>query len=429
MKTKYFAALYGMMFLAALLLSGCGGGLSYDNANKAYEKGQYDRALKLYQQILKDPKNKYFNRANFMVGEIYKHQLKWDDAMKYYQVAADNEGATYLGSQAKNRLSQIRDGVKVVKESRSTYDNTPKEENTPQELKDAAAEALFKLGETYGGPLENYPEATKWYKKLGEEFPNHPRARQAQLNIGNIYFYKLYNYQDGWPEYSKVMEKWPNSFEASSAKETLITTKKWLDAILEDQQFIKQKQRISDDALKSGAVSRIGPNQKYSFNSEPVAQAYLRIGDYWRLNLKNYPNAIKTYQKLIEELPFELFVVGDAQFKIGLLHQEIGDFDRAVEAYQILLDNWPQSYRRNEAVYNMAICHETMQDYENAYKYYQAYMSFGDKQEFYRAAEQKVRQYEYDGDGDGFPFWKEQQAGTSDQDPKSHPGVKVSQAK
>jgi hypothetical protein len=77
----------------------------------------------------------------------------------------------------------------------------------------------------------------------------------------------------------------------------------------------------------------------------------------------------------------------------------------------------------------MAICYETMQDYENAYKYYQAYMSFGDKQEFYRAAEQKVRQYEYDGDGDGFPFWKEQQAGTSDQDKNSYPGVKVSQAK
>lgn len=428
---KYFATFLIINLALALTLSGCGGGLGYDNASKSFQKGEYDRALKLYEQIVKaGPKGRYFNRANFMIGEIYRHQFKWDEALKHYQVAVDKEGATYLGSQSRLRISQVRDGVKVIKEARATYDNTPKPyENNDAAINDAAAEALFKLGETYGGSLESYQEAIKWYKKLVDEFPSHSRSSQAQLNIGNIYFYRLHNYKDGWPEYTKVMEKWPNSFQSSSAKETLITTKKWLDAILEDQQFIKRKQRISDEAVKTGAIARMGPNQKYGFNSETVAQAYIRIGDYWRINLKNYPAAIETYQTLIKDLPFEIYVAGDAQFKTGLLYQEIGEFDKATDAYQTLLDKWPQSFRRNETVYNMAICYETMQDYENAYKFYQAYMSFGEKEEFYRGAEQKVRQYEYDEDKDGFPFWQEQRAGTSDQNPKSRPDMKVSQAR
>lgn len=59
MKAKVMATVYSMMFLAALFLSGCGSALRYDNAAKAYEKGQYDQALKLYQQIVKEsPKGK-----------------------------------------------------------------------------------------------------------------------------------------------------------------------------------------------------------------------------------------------------------------------------------------------------------------------------------------------------------------------------------
>ena len=42
---------------------------------------------------------------------------------------------------------------------------------------------------------------------------------------------------------------------------------------------------------------------------------------------------------------------------------------------------------------------------------------------YLREAEQIVRQYELDQDEDGYLFYQEQEAGTSDQDANSHPGM------
>ena len=42
---------------------------------------------------------------------------------------------------------------------------------------------------------------------------------------------------------------------------------------------------------------------------------------------------------------------------------------------------------------------------------------------YLREAEQIVRQYELDQDDDGYKFYEEQEAGTSDQDASSHPGM------
>jgi len=39
--------------------------------------------------------------------------------------------------------------------------------------------------------------------------------------------------------------------------------------------------------------------------------------------------------------------------------------------------------------------------------------------------EHKVRQFEVDEDGDGFMFYQERKAGTSDIDPDFHPGVSL----
>jgi hypothetical protein len=40
---------------------------------------------------------------------------------------------------------------------------------------------------------------------------------------------------------------------------------------------------------------------------------------------------------------------------------------------------------------------------------------------YYREAQQIVRQFELDQDEDGFMFYREQEAGTSDQDPNDKP--------
>jgi hypothetical protein len=50
-------------------------------------------------------------------------------------------------------------------------------------------------------------------------------------------------------------------------------------------------------------------------------------------------------------------------------------------------------------------------------------MSIDKEGKYYREAEQIVRQYELDQDGDGFKFYVEQKAGTSDKDSNDNPDV------
>ena len=84
----------------------------------------------------------------------------------------------------------------------------------------------------------------------------------------------------------------------------------------------------------------------------------------------------------------------------------------------------PESTWRNEAVYQQAVCYRSIREFGAAYEGFKAYMSItkGDVP-YLREAEQIVRQYELDQDEDGYKFYEEQEAGTSDQDASSHPGM------
>ncbi|MBM3236889.1 tetratricopeptide repeat protein [Candidatus Poribacteria bacterium] len=151
-----------------------------------------------------------------------------------------------------------------------------------------------------------------------------------------------------------------------------------------------------------------------------VAQAYINIARGW-LSLKNYPYAIEAYKELVVELPMERFVVADSLFQIGKIYQESGDYEKAIEAYDNLFKKDPESERRDEAIYRQAVCFETIHEFTEAYEWYKIYIKLGEDKEFCRQAREKVEQMEFDGDGDGYPFYKEQEAGTSDEDANSYP--------
>jgi len=158
----------------------------------------------------------------------------------------------------------------------------------------------------------------------------------------------------------------------------------------------------------------------FSIYREQIAQAYINIARNW-LSLKNYPYAIKAYEELVEELPMEKFVVAESLFQIGKIYQDIGNYEKAIKAYNVLFERAPEPARRDEAIYRQAVCFEEIHEFTKAYEGYKIYINLGEDKEFYRQAREKVEQMEYDGDGDGYPLYKEQESGTSDEDANSYP--------
>ena len=444
MKLKFF--IIPMLLLMILTLFGCaakmgevlGTGYLYQNAEMKLEDAQMkkiegqteeaknltEKALELFLQIAEkeEPGSDYFSKAHYQIAGIYMNRFDWDSANQHYQTIVDAHAAGYLAGKSRSAIANIRKNRQLIDENRTIYLNVPEDQRKDPKLEgyNKAARALQAVADGYSN-LGSHEEAIKNYTELVDNFPEYNLSPQAQFTIGNIYFYKLYDYITGWQAYLKVIEKFPDSFEAKKADTLLKETDQTLKEIKHEQDYIlKYRREKAVEYKKAGRY--VDQSEVYSVFGEQVAQAYINIARSW-LSLKNYPFAVKAYKELVEELPMEKFVVADSLFQIGKLYQESGDYERAIEAYDNLFDKAPESGRRDESIYRQAVCFEAIREFTNSYKQYKTYMSLGEDKEFYRQAQQKVRQMEYDGDGDGHPFYKEQEAGTSDEDANSYPGM------
>jgi len=120
----------------------------------------------------------------------------------------------------------------------------------------------------------------------------------------------------------------------------------------------------------------------------------------------------------------EKFEAAEARYQVGRLYQQDGQYKKAIEAYNELFDKSPESGRRDVATYNQAVCFQAISEFENAYEAFGTYLGFPKEdvdKDLFREAKQKVRQMEIDEDEDGYMFYQEQAANTSDQDPNAHP--------
>ena len=278
---------------------------------------------------------------------------------------------------------------------------------------------MYDVADSYE-KLGDYPEAIANYQRVVDEFPDFEKAPAALTKIGEIHFYKLYDYQGGWLPYNKVIEMYPDSYDATKAIRLLKETGRTLEEIAQNQAEIR-RYRSKDYPtgrkviLSERNVTRI-PNI--------VPQCLQFIARRWE-DLRNYPSAIVAYRTLItDELSYIKFAAADARYQIGRLYQLIGQLDQAIDAYQDLFDNNPESTRCAEAIYQQAVCYRNIREITKAYLGFKAYMSLGRDVEYYREAERIIGQFEIDEHGDGYEFDVEQEAGTSDQDLDDYPREK-----
>lgn len=400
-----------------------------DEKQKALTKQKklYDSALSLYLEIIaKDAKGKYAQRSHHQIAKIYKRYYEWDKANEHYQAIIELAPTGFYASEAKTGIANIRKNRALIQQELANYQNYKALYNTEpsKESYDIAADSLYKVGQAYEA-LENYNEAIVTYERLVSEFQEHDKAVQAQLRVGNIYFYELYDYTNsgGWGAFVTVAQKFPDTFEAKQVVKDLNKAEALLKEIKNLQDEIQRnKSKKAQQFEKLGRY--VLPSEKYiQGKTDLIVQNYQQIARNWE-KLKNYPNAIETNKVLIADLSHKKFAVADALFKVGSLYQQSAEYGRAIQAFEDLLQNSPESIWRNEAVYQQAICYRAIREFRSAYEGFKTYMSLtkGDTPH-QREAQQIIRQFELDQDQDGFMFYEEQEEGTSDQDPNSYPGA------
>ena len=414
----------------------------------------YDKAIALYIEC--SASGKYNQRAHFRIAEIYKspyHEVKlilsdsagkkgldkfpartsnelWDLAVEHYQTAIDLAPTGYLGSRSKGSISDIRKSRRTIQDQLRLYRNQLKgDDERAKQTQDFAAQALYDIGESYM-TLGNYLEAIGSYEKLVAEFPDHDLAPRSQFKVGNVYFYKLYDYSNkgGWGAFIKVAQNYEDSFESKQAETLLKKSAYTLTAIKQDQDDINKYTN-----KKAMAMRRMGryvtPDKLYQMGfRDRIVQNYQNIAGGWQ-KMENFPNAVFCYGELAYNLRGNAFAAADALYQIGRLYQLDGQLENAIMGYETLFERAPQSIWRDESVYQQAVCYRSIREFELAYEGFKAYKSLAgsggiEKLRYYREADQIVRQLEQDQDEDGFMFYREQEAGTSDRDPDDNPDSK-----
>jgi len=454
-------ALFITPILVSVMVSGCAGlgstltggaAVAFSTAQRTEEKARgaetaadkkelLQKAMDGYAAVVtQDVAGEFANRARYF-GAIISTELvvaggaNYDKALVLLDEVVATEPGGYLAGQAATLTSAIKQNRKTIRDSQGNFDNLPENATSTRRLE--ALKSLEAVARSYES-LRDYESAIakltqvreladEWSGEENDEF--YKRAAQAQFQIGNIYFYGYFDYIQGWPAYAEVSNSYPLAFEADASETLRKRAKRSLDSIKLDQDYIKSK--LNEKALAYMNMGRhVNPNELFSIFSEQVAQHYLNSARMWEKEpLRNNGAAIDNYRQLVDLLWSEAFVAADGAYQIGKLYQDAGRYVQAIEGYDELFEKFPQAFRRNDAVYNKAVCLETVREFEAAYKEYKAAAGFGEQQPFFRAAEQKVRQYETDNDGDGFKFYEEQQAGTSDQDKDDNPdATKAAQA-
>lgn len=417
MRSGSIVGMFLILLIIAVAMMGCGAtknltaGLGYESGMRKFDAKKIDEALVIFQEVA-ESESVYANRARYHVGECFKLQFKWQEAIDQFQMVVDSELPTsYLAAQSRSRIAQIREGRKDIERIKIIHGNYSKTDP------EAAAGALLDLGSVYENKLDDYDNAIKAYRQLIEEFPGTNKAAQGQVNIGNIYFYKLYDYVGGWPEFQEVnIENYPKlSYRVAEVESLLRNVNKVKTEIMVEMDFIARAQK-----RKIPEIGEITGYEIYGIRENQVATSFLSVGIKWR-SLKNYPRSLDTYRMLIDRLPLMLVQAAEARYGIASIYQEEGQYMEAADAYVEYIKYHPSYFKRDLAIYNMAICYEALRDYEEAYESYKTYSETYPDGKFYKAAELKVRQYEYDEDQDGFPYYKEAIAGTSDTDANAHP--------
>lgn len=116
-------------------------------------------------------------RANTVIAEIYFERKMYEDALKFYELAADAVKNSYVEGLASFNAAACADELGNNEKALSYYERASKVENFP-----LIPRALFNVGRLYEA-LSKKDEAILSYNKLLEKYPQNEWALLAKSRI------------------------------------------------------------------------------------------------------------------------------------------------------------------------------------------------------------------------------------------------------
>lgn len=184
--------------------------------------------------------------------------------------------------------------------------------SNPKYVAKDTPERSFEYAKTFYDS-KDYDEAIKGFEALISSFPLSDLAGEAQYYIGRSYE-AMQKYYYAYLAYQKVIDEYPGS------------------------------KRIAEVIAKEYEIA------DFFYNQEKAKILGKSIGMF-----SSKDKALEIFQKIVSDAPYGEY--GPlAQYKIGIYYRDTARYKEAIDEFNKLIDNYPQSKLVVEARYEIAIC-------------------------------------------------------------------------
>lgn len=312
-------------------------------AEKAFDDGFYDVAIRYIEQFLtKYPQTQKRIQAQILLGQCYFFKSQYLKAFDIFQGLVQypefKDATLFWLGETYFKGGDYKQAAKHYEQMISLY---PKSSYVPQ--------ALFSLGWTYF-EQEKYPGAQDIFVTLIHEFPTHPLSEDAAFKLGEC-AHNSGEYEKAQKFFKEFLAQYPQS-------------PKQADGYF----YIAESYYYSGDFLT--AVTYYAKAADVAYDSKIIFASKVGMG-WCYLKLRKYDLARNSFGEA-EKLAAEKNIQSD-DIHLGLasLYSETGENQKAGEAYQTIIDHFPDSPRLAESYLGKANSDYALKKYDEAISGYQ----------------------------------------------------------
>jgi len=322
-----------------------------------------DQAIKEYTKVVeKYPNSPKSAEALFKIADTYRAilHLPYKAISSYQNVLGNKFSANNLGAEAIFQIGMIYYS--------DLYDYTKASETFNRFLNDYPTYWKFPAGVYWQGmcyeQLKDYDEAIKAFELFIQLYPDEESKLSADIGRLGERNVKL-RIRAKIDEISKLAPKalWDEAEKLSSLgkyREALTTYRELMESY-PDTDYAKN---AKDKAGKIEIMADIQIWQEKKTDADPFAQ--YKIAEIYDSEMHDYPRAIKEYEAVYADYP-KTYWAGEALFKMGVIYSGYipskgkidknirkllkPDYNKAIEKYNQLIREYPETYRSAEAHY------------------------------------------------------------------------------
>lgn len=279
------------------------------------------------------------------IGDAFFAQGRYSEALEYYMDTVGAEpGGDYAMYQVANSYYRMNRNFEAVTQFRRLLRIYP--------FSQLREQAQYNIAYVYLN-TGNYDQAIEEFTSVIQRYPGTEWAARSQYNIGDSY-YNAGSYDEAVAAYQTVLDEYPRSnyiieaidgiqYAQLSAGEGDSSTDRLEDFLADnptsttaDRLRFRQAENVFQSGNYEAAVEEFRQYLRITNNRNMMPDAYYNMADaYTRLG--NYAGAADAYETLINDFP-ESERAASALAELGRIRHEMGDYEESLNRFRELME-------------------------------------------------------------------------------------------